>query len=98
MSAVNFERALNRSLPRHQVTRSQSPGQVFAVQLLDYPQCRGEGNTVSEAMRAVRRQFNHLRDCRVCWLIDDLLADLAVQAGDHPDLAAVHPAEARGAR
>jgi hypothetical protein len=66
-----LEAALNRCLPRHEIfVRATRVGDIYtSVILQDYPQCRGDGPTVVDALRAARQGYNHLLDCRVSWMI-----------------------------
>jgi hypothetical protein len=45
------------------------------VLLPEYPQCRGEGPTLLDALRAARQEFNHLCECRVSWRVEEALTD-----------------------
>ena len=51
-----LEAALNRCLPRHEIfVRATRVGDIYtSVILQDYPQCRGDGPTVVDALRAGR--------------------------------------------
>jgi hypothetical protein len=40
------------------------------VNLHDYLQCRGQGLTVVDALRAARQEFNHLLDCRLSCMVE----------------------------
>jgi hypothetical protein len=72
-----LEAALNRCLPRYQISvRATRVGDIFAsVILQDYPQCRGDGPTVVDALRAARQGYNHLLDCRAGWMIQAALTE-----------------------
>jgi hypothetical protein len=73
----NLEAALNRCLPRHTISvQATRAGDFFVnVMLQDYPQCRGEGLTLVDALRAARQAFNHLLDCRVSRTVEATLAE-----------------------
>jgi hypothetical protein len=43
--------------------------------LQDYPQCRGDGPTVIDALRAARQGYNHVLDCRASWMIQTAQSD-----------------------
>ncbi len=45
----------------------------FVVTLIDFPQCRGEGDSIAAALQAARYQFGCLRDCRAAWQLDSFL-------------------------
>ena len=72
----DLEAALNGCLPRREIcVQATRAGNMSIIVLLpDYPQCRGEGPTVLDALRAARREFNHLLDCRVSWTVEAALA------------------------
>jgi hypothetical protein len=42
----------------------------FVVTLIDFPQCRGEGATIGDALQRARYEFGCLRDCRAAWQLD----------------------------
>lgn len=44
-----------------------------SVTLDDYPQCRGEGNSLADALRDARSQFSVIQDCRGSWVVGELL-------------------------
>jgi hypothetical protein len=86
--AMNLERELNEVLPRYQVRRGQRGDgrSVFVITFTDYPQCRAEGCSVTEAMRQARLYFGAICDCRVAWKIDELLFKVASDAAERrPD-------------
>lgn len=72
-----LEAALNRCLPRHEISvRATRVGDISAsVTLQDYPQCRGDGPTVVDALRTARQGYNHLLDCRAGWMIQAVLSE-----------------------
>jgi hypothetical protein len=43
------------------------------VTIAAYPQCRGTGKTISEALKAARQEWNFLHDCRAAWAVETLL-------------------------
>jgi hypothetical protein len=51
-----------------------SPGAEFVVTLVDFPQCRGEGATISDALQRARYEFGYLRDCRAAWQLDAVIS------------------------
>jgi hypothetical protein len=75
--ARDLEAALNRCLPRREIAvRATRAGSMsINVFLPDYPQCRGEGVTVVDALRAARQEFSHLLDCRVSWMVAAILTE-----------------------
>jgi hypothetical protein len=78
----SVERALNHCLPAFAVTLPRAgESQDFVVTITAFPQCRGTGNSISEALSAARQEFNFLRDCRAAWAVEALLDEAAVR---HP--------------
>jgi hypothetical protein len=71
---VNLEYALNHDLPPYQMDQQRREGrEVFIVWIAEYPQCRGEGHSPTEALRVARLYFGAVRDSRVAWRLDELL-------------------------
>ena len=71
---MTLDRALNEGLPPYRLGRSTSDShEAFVVTLCEFPQCRGEGFSVSEAIRDARYQYGAILDCRAAWKIDGLL-------------------------
>ena len=88
-TAENFdvEAALNACLLEVSgCQRDASRGAEFVVTLIDFPQCRGEGDTIAAALQRARYEFGCLRDCRTAWQLDAVLA--AVQAAKVAPFAA----------
>jgi hypothetical protein len=85
---MNLERVLNEDLPRYQVTRGQREDgrDVFVITFADCPQCRAEGRSMADALREARLYFDAIRDCRVAWKIDELLAALPPEEVTRPDV------------
>jgi hypothetical protein len=74
----SVETVLNRCLPAFTVALpARGESEDVVVTFTAYPQCRGTGKSVSEAMIAARKQFNFLRDCRAAWVVESLLDDPA---------------------
>lgn len=66
--------ALNAELLKYTVRLiPRRPRDGFIVTLADYPQCRGEGPSVSEALSGARALLGVMRDCRLAWKLDELL-------------------------
>lgn len=78
-SSENFdvEAALNACLLEScSCQLDASPDAEFVVTLIDFPQCRGEGDTIDEALQRARYEFGYLRDCRTAWQLDAVLGSL----------------------
>jgi hypothetical protein len=76
----SVESALNHCLPTFTVAlprAGESPD--FVVTITAFPQCRGTGKSISEALSAARQQFMFLRDCRAAWAVEALLDEAAVR-------------------
>ncbi len=72
--SFDVEAALNACLLEScscQLEASHDAG--FVVTLIDFPQCRGEGDTIEAALQRARYEFGHLRDCRTAWQLDAVL-------------------------
>ncbi len=72
--AFDVEAALNACLLEScscQLDVSHDAG--FVVTLIDFPQCRGEGETIDAALQRARYEFGHLRDCRAAWQLDSVI-------------------------
>jgi hypothetical protein len=48
----------------------------FVVTLIDFPQCRGEGDTIEAALQRARYEFGFMRDCRTAWQLDSVLGSV----------------------
>jgi hypothetical protein len=86
--ARDLEAALNRCLPRHEISvQATRAGDISIIVLLpDCPQCRGEGVTVVDALRAARQEFNHLLDCRVSWMGEATLTERWPRGPEEPQV------------
>jgi hypothetical protein len=90
---MNLEPVLNDDLPRYQVTRGQRKDghDAFVISFPDYPQCRAEGRSLADALREARLYFDAIRDCRVAWKIDELLAASSPEEVTRPDVSPQAP-------
>jgi hypothetical protein len=73
-NTLDIEAALNACLLELcscQLDASHDAG--FIVTLVDFPQCRGEGATIGDALQQARYEFGALRDCRAAWQLDAVI-------------------------
>jgi hypothetical protein len=79
-SETLVEDVLNKGLPKYTLSRRARGNQAwFVVTLLDYPQCRGEAPSVSAAVREARAHLSAIRDCKLVWKLDEMLATTVTQ-------------------
>src|SRR5262249_52128575 len=70
----DLESALNETLLASKCCRLETTGSSFVVSLREFPQCRGEGETVGAALQQLRYGLARMRDTRVATSLDNVLA------------------------
>jgi hypothetical protein len=74
-SPVGLDDALDLSLIDFRIVRGGATDSWrFAVYSVHSPECRGEGDTLVEALRTARHEVNRMRDLRLAVVVDEMLS------------------------